>query len=78
MPRKRPKLVALVKRIATVRRIIDQQQALLERLRISGQPTVEAEGMLRTYANSLTHLLDHERRMREEIRRAPSRVRALK
>lgn len=66
MPRKRPKLVALVRRIAVVRRIIDQQQALLERLRLGGQPTVEAEGMLRTYANSLTHLLDHERRMRED------------
>jgi hypothetical protein len=43
MPRKRPKLVALVKRIAVVRRIIDQQEALLERLRIRGHSTVEAE-----------------------------------
>ena len=66
MPSKKPKLVALAKRIAVVRRIIDQQQALLERLRISGQSTVEAEAMLATYVSSLTHLLDHERRMRED------------
>jgi hypothetical protein len=38
MPKKRPKLVVLDKRVAEVRRIIDQQQALLERLRITGQP----------------------------------------
>ncbi len=66
MPSKRPKLVALAKRIAVVRRIIDQQRALLERLRISGQSTVEAEATLATYASSLTHLLYHERRMRED------------
>jgi len=66
MPKKRPKLVALVKRIAAVRRIVDQQQALLERLRITGQPTTEAEGALRTYVSSLTYLMDHERRMRED------------
>lgn len=66
IPSKRPKLVVLAKRIAEVRRIVDQQQALLERLRISGQPTTDAEGVLRTYASSLTHLLDHARRMRED------------
>jgi hypothetical protein len=63
--KKKPKLVALAKRIAEVRRIVDQQQALLERLRLTGQPTFEAEGILATYASCLTHLLDHERRMRE-------------
>jgi hypothetical protein len=68
MPKKRPKLVALVKRIGVIRRIINEQQALLERLRITGQPTSEAEGVLRTYVSSLTHLLDHERRMREDAK----------
>ena len=66
MPKKRPKLVVLDKRVAEVRRIIDQQQALLERLRITGQPTTDAEGLLRTYVSSLAHLLDHARRMRHD------------
>ena len=66
MREKKPKLVVLVKRAAEVRRIIRQRQALLERLRITGQPTTDAEGVLRTYVSSLTHLLDHTRRMRED------------
>jgi hypothetical protein len=66
MPKKRPKLVVLDKRVIEVRRIIDRQRALLERLRITGQPTTDAEGLLRTYVSSLTHLLDHARRMRQD------------
>jgi hypothetical protein len=38
MPRKKPKLRVLSDRIADARRIIDTQQALLEKLRVSGQP----------------------------------------
>jgi hypothetical protein len=44
MPKKKPKLIVLSQHIAVARRIIDKQQALLEKLRVSGQPTLEAEG----------------------------------
>jgi hypothetical protein len=69
MPRKRArktKLALLSDQIAEARRIIDAQQELLEKLRIVGAPTQEAEGALRTYASSLMHLLTHERKLKEE------------
>ena len=66
MPKQPPKLAALAARIAVARRIIAEQQALLEKLRRSGRPTAEAEAALYTYASSLMHLLTHERRMRED------------
>src|SRR5262245_33402700 len=68
MPRKSPKLKVLGPRIADARRIIDAQQALLEKLRINGEPTREAEGALRTYVSALTHLLAHEERLKAEAR----------
>jgi hypothetical protein len=68
MPKIGKKLAALLERIAVARRIIADQQALLEKLRVDGQPTREAEGALRTYASSLMHLLAHERKMREEAK----------
>jgi len=69
MPRKnakKTKLALLSDQIAEARRIIDAQQALLEKLRVAGAPTHEAEGALRTYASSLMHLLAHEQKLREE------------
>jgi hypothetical protein len=63
MPRKttkKSKLALLSDHIAEARRIIDAQQTLLEKLRVAGAPTREAEGALRTYASSLMHLLAHE------------------
>jgi hypothetical protein len=69
MPRKRPpklKSVLLADRIAEARRIIDAQQILLENLRVAGAPTHEAEGVLRTYASSLMHLLAYECKLKEE------------
>ena len=69
MSRKWPpksKLALLSVHIAEARRIIDTQQALLEKLRVAGAPTHEAEGALRTYASSLQHLLAHEEKLREE------------
>jgi hypothetical protein len=69
MPRKRAKkskLALLSDQIAEARRIIDAQQALLEKLRVAGDPTQEAEGTLRTYASSLMHLLAHEQKLKEE------------
>lgn len=69
MPRKRAKktkLALLSDQIAEARRIIDAHQTLLEKLRIAGAPTHEAEGVLRTYASSLMHLLAHEDKLKEE------------
>ena len=66
MPRKKPKLALLADQIATARRIVESQQALLERLRVSGQPTYEAEAALRAYVSSLVHLLAHADKLRDE------------
>ena len=69
MPRKRAKKTKLglvAEHIAEARRIIDAQQTLLEKLRVAGAPTREAEGALRTYASSLMHLLAHDRKLKEE------------
>jgi hypothetical protein len=63
---RKAKLAALAERIAAARKIIQAQHDLLEKLRVSGQPTLEAEAVLRTYASSLTHLLAHAEKMREE------------
>jgi hypothetical protein len=65
MPRNRPpkpKSVLLADRIAEARLIVDAQPILLENLRVAGAPTHKAEGVLRTYASSLMHLLAYERR----------------
>jgi hypothetical protein len=66
MPREKSQLAILSDQIAEARRIIDLQQALLEKLRVAGAPTREAEGALRTYASSLMHLLVHEQKLQEE------------
>ena len=65
MPKKRPKLALLAEQIAVARRISDQQ-ALLGKLRVSGEPTREAEGALRTYISSLMHLIAYQERLRLE------------
>jgi hypothetical protein len=71
MPRKRAektKLGLFADYIAEARRIIDAQQTLLEKLRVVGAPTHEAEGALQTYVSSLMHLLAHERTLKEEAK----------
>ena len=64
--RKKSKIALLLDQVAEARRIIDAQQALLEKLRVAGAPTHEAEGALRIYASSLMHLLAHEQKLKEE------------
>ena len=65
MPRKKKptRLDMLRTRIADARRIIDAQQALLEKLRKNGEPTDEVEAPLRTYVSALMHLLAHEEKL---------------
>jgi hypothetical protein len=65
MQLKGPKLIVAAHRVAAVRRIIASQDALIEKLRASKQDTLDAERSLRTYISSLTHLEDHERRLKE-------------
>jgi len=68
MPKKRPKLIVLAQHIAGAKRIVADQRALLAILQAAGQPTPEAEGILRTYLSALQHLKAHERKMREEAK----------
>ena len=56
----------LADRIAAARRIVDVQRALLEKPRMDGERTDEAEAALRTYASSLAHLVAHADQLREE------------
>jgi hypothetical protein len=60
MPKKASTLAVLAERIAVARHIMDGQQTMLEKLRISGEPTREAEGSLRTYVSSMMHLSAYE------------------
>ena len=73
MPRKNPKLVLAAGRAAEARRIVAGQQLLIETLKASGQPTLEAERSLQLYVSALGVLEGHERRLREE-RRAKTRA----
>jgi hypothetical protein len=68
MPKKRPKLAAIAGQLANARRIVAEQQALVANLSARGQPTLEAEGTLRTYLSALAHLEAHERKIREEAK----------
>src|SRR6516225_6208387 len=65
---KSPKPKVLGTRIADAQYIIDAQQALLEKLRITGEPTHEAEGALRTYVSALMHLRAHEKKLKLEAK----------
>jgi hypothetical protein len=65
MPRKRPKQVLAAQRVAEARRIVVEQQALIERLKAEGRPTLEAERSLQSYESALKHLEAHERSLRE-------------
>jgi hypothetical protein len=67
-PKKAPKLVMLVERVADARRIVDAQHALLVELRNNGEPAREAEGTLQTYVNLLLHLVAHEKKMTAEAK----------
>jgi nucleoid DNA-binding protein len=73
MPRKNPKLVLAAGRAAEARRIVAGQQLLIETLKASGQPTLEAVRSLQLYMSALGTLEGHERRPREE-RRAKTRA----
>ena len=66
MPRKQPKLILAAFRAAEARRIVANQRGLIAVLQAKGEPTRDAEGMLRVYRSSLKLLEDHERKIRQE------------
>lgn len=70
MPRKRPELVLLAQRVATARKIVADQQALIARLAAAGEPTADAENALRSYLSALRHLEDHARHLRAKHKRS--------
>ena len=65
MQRQYPKLVLAEKRLAEAGRIVAGQRALIEKLKESKLPTLDAERSLQMYISSLTHLLAHERKLKE-------------
>ncbi len=66
MPRKKPKLIVAAHRAAEARRIVADLRELIVTLKASGQPALNAERSLQSYASALKHLEDHERRVRKE------------
>ena len=65
MQRQNPKLVMAEHRLAEAGRIVARQRALVEKLKESKLPTLDAERSLQMYISSLTHLLAHERKLKE-------------
>jgi hypothetical protein len=76
MPRKRPKLVKVAEQLRNARRIVAEQMAVVATARANGEPTLEAEGTLRTYLSGLAHFEAHERKMREEAKAKKGESRA--
>lgn len=72
MPRRSPQLILAIERATEARRIVARQQQLVEGLKASGKPTLEAEEILQLYVSALNALEDHERRLKEE-RKAKNR-----
>lgn len=68
MPRKSPNLILAANRAAEARRIVAGQQLLVETLKASGQPTLDAERSLQQYISALKVLEGHEHRLREELK----------
>jgi len=68
MPRKNPKLILAASRTAEARRIIAAQHELIAKLTALGQPTLDAERSLQTYASSFKLLEDREHKIRETLK----------
>ena len=62
------KLVEVRTRVAEARHIVDVQLGLVERFRATGEPTLEAEDALNTYASGLKHLEAYELKLREDAK----------
>lgn len=74
MPKKqRPEPIQLEARIALVRLIVADQQALIARLLATEESALDAERTLQTYLSSLKHLEDHAQRFRRRYRRRPKK-----
>jgi len=68
MPKRDPKLIVAETRVATARKVVGHQRALIQHLRLAGKQTDDDEKRLLTYESALAHLENHERIVREERR----------
>jgi hypothetical protein len=67
MPRKNDKLLSeLRQKIEVARRIVADQQAIVDRLIENKKPCVEAKGILRTYLSSLDQLKTYQKQVRKD------------
>jgi hypothetical protein len=74
MPKnQRPELIQLKARIAIVRRIVADQQALILRLLEARVSALDAERTLEMYLSSFRHLEDHVQRLRRRYLRHPKK-----
>ena len=67
MRRPNPNLSVAKSRVAIARKIIEDQRALVARLRSAGKPFDHEEKRLRTYESALVHLGNQERVL-DEVR----------
>lgn len=63
--RKSPKLILAAQRVAEARKIVADQEQLIERLRTLGKPTLKAEQYLQVCMSALKDVEDYERGLRE-------------
>jgi hypothetical protein len=60
-------------RTAQARRIVAAQHQLIERLKMTGSPALDAERTLMIYLSSLRHLEAHEDKLRKEQKNPETR-----
>jgi len=56
MVRRRPIAIVAAARVVFARRIVADQQQTIEKLKVLGQPTLDAQNALQTYVSLLEHL----------------------
>ena len=66
MPRRSRELILAASRAAEAKRVVAGQQLLVETLKASGKPSLEAEDVLRTYVSALEVLEGHRRKILDE------------
>ncbi len=66
MPRRSRELIQAASRAAEARRVVAGQRLLVETLKASGKPSLDAEDALQMCVSALEVLEGHERRLLEE------------
>jgi hypothetical protein len=68
-----PKITLAAMRTAQARRIVAAQHQLIEGLKMTGSPALDAERTLMIYLSSLRHLEAHEDKLRKEQKNPETR-----